>query len=370
MSVKSPAAFVTTLLTPALVLGFTLSVVVNAFLLATRVNVLPSASSSSSAPAVAIAEQLPPIGFGDLKTGFRPNRQGVNALPAGQYRYQFADDLLPQLSGVLPVYRDPGVVTDTSAFLHVLDSMQIPLDNAALGLLPQAASFLSRDGKFRVDIDMANRTVKILRTVASPSPAPVEPLSDEQILAIAHEFALTLGIDSGKYGDQHIVNTGRTTDPHSKKILALGSEEVRWPLKFGAYPVVNEAGNPVFVLSITVDHQSAQAQALTMTLFSPDVLSRAEYPVADSTAMKTLALTGGLLPLPIDLKPKVKTVVVKYNAADLAYLLPAYDAATPTYIAPVLLLSGTLPCAQKGCVSAQWRTYVPALDPAHFAWKQ
>ncbi len=373
MSVKSPANFAAQILLPALALGLALSAGVNVVLFATRGQAgtrVPAASSSSAA--AALPEQLPPGGFGSVGQGLRKLEQRVEGIPAGVYRYALPKDMLPALPPTMTLYRDQGVTADASPFNAILAGMNVPLD-PSLRLLPRDITFSTRDNVYTILVNVRDRTLEVSRTEQSPqdvSDVPVSPpLPDDRLIAIAKQMAGELGIDTAALGEPSVVKIYRTVEAGSAgKVLAPGIEEVRWPLKFGSYPVVDEVGRPVSAMAVFVGHRSQQALALNMHVLSPALLSSSEYKTAEPTVMTGLALAGGLAP--IDGDEKGKAVTITYQSATLAYMLPTYQSDRPTYVVPVIRLASDIirTCKVQPCTPWTWTTIVPAVDPEAFAW--
>lgn len=372
MSVKSPANFVAGVLLPALSLGLAFSVLLNGILLATRPSGERNPPVADRTP-VATApspEVLPPGGFGIVGQGMRRYAQRAEGIASGAYRYELPKNMLPSLPSSLPLYRDAGVTANESAFMDILGAMRVPLHGVRL--LPDNLSFTTVDGQYDVLVNVRDRTVEVSRIARSSqdvSSEPVKsPLSDERMIAVASAFAQELGIDVAALGTPTIQKLFRTVEAGSAgTILAPGIEEIRWPLLFGEYPVVDQVGRPVSALSVFVAHRSQQAVALNMHVISPDLLSSSPYPTAPSDVMVGLALDGGMAPVD---GGKGKAVPLTYQSASLAYMLPAYDPQRPTYVAPVIVLRSDIArtCKVKPCTPWTWTTYVPALDPTQFAW--
>lgn len=378
MSVKSPVAFAAGVLLPALSLALALSLVVNIVLFVTRVTPVapePATIQPPPVPAAALPEQLPPGGFGTVGQGRSLLSQRVEGIPAGVYKYQLPKGMLPALPATFPLYRDQGVAVDPAPFTAILAFMQVPLNLSDLRLVPEDMTFTTPDNAFSVLVNMRDRTLEISRIERYPQdtgPVPVSPpLPDERMIAIAQSFAKSFGIDVASLGSPTVVKIFRTVEKEkggTEKVLAPGVEEVRWPLKFADYPVVDSVGRPVSSLSVFVGNRSQNALALNMHVLEPELLSRSDYPTADTAVITGFALAGGMAPVADD--EKGKAVTVTYQSAELVYVLPEYDATRPMYIAPALVFSSDIArtCPQKPCTPWTWRTYVPVLDPKKYAW--
>ncbi len=373
MSVKSPANFVAGVLLPALALGLAFSVVLNGVLIATRLSAPQQQAPVQYVPAASVAapESLPQGGFGVVGQGMRRFAQRVEGIPSGAYRYELPKDILPALPATLPLYRDAGVSANESAFMDILAAMRVPLHGVRL--LPSDLNFTTVDGQYDVLVNVRDRTLEVSRIArldADVSDQPVKsPMADERMIAIASAFAQELGIDVSGLGTPVVQKMYRTIEAGSAgTVLAPGVEEVRWALKFGQYPVVDQVGRPVSALSVFVAHRSQQAVALNMHVLSPELLSTSPYPTAPSDVMAGLALEGGMAP--VDGATKGKAVTVTYQSAGIAYMLPSYDPKRPTYVVPVIVLKSDVErtCKVKPCLPWTWTTYVPALDPTQFAW--
>ncbi len=377
MSVKSPANFAAGVLLPALSLGLALSLGVNGILLATRFTAEPKpiASQQSAQPVlVATPDSLPPRGFGDVGQGMRMLAQKLDGMPTGAFRYVLTKGMLPSLPASFTLYRDQGVTADSTPFIAILNAMKVPLNFSDLRLLPDDISFTTPDNVFSILVNVRDRTLEVSRNNRSPddvSDTPVNaPLSDDRMIAIAESMAQELGIDTSSLGTPSVIKIYRTVEAGSVgKVLAPGMEEVRWPLLFSGYPVVDDVGRPVSGMSVFVAHRSQQAVALNMHIISTDLLSHAEYPSADPALIAGFALEGGMAPIDGNAKGKSVTTVT-YESAQLVYVLPQYRADRPTYVFPAIAFSSDIPrtCKVKPCTPWTWTTYVPALDPKTFAW--
>jgi hypothetical protein len=195
-------------------------------------------------------------------------------------------------------------------------------------------------------------------TVKSSSPAPAQTTraDDAEVIAIAKQFASSIGIDASVLGTPVVVER---TDGTPKTI-------VTWNAIFAGYPLYDVSMKPVPSLEIQVGRVSHRPVVAWVNLLRPDLLTRSEYPSASRDFIGARLGSGGFLPVAKDLPGKAASVT--YAGAVLGYVVQPADAEYPLYIIPVVRASWLAELGCKGCVPQEVSTFVPALDAKTFSW--
>lgn len=331
-----------------------LSIAANIFFLATRNT--PKAPEQGIFVTGGLEEPLlmGPVAYGQVQRGFIPRSQKTSGssalLPVGSYIVP--DGLVPQTSGALPLFRDQGVPLDESEVERIFSRLGVTLGWKDLQLLPTQQKWRTADRLMEVSLDIEKRALTVTRN-GSFSPSAEGRASDDAAVAIAREFAMSLGIDPASYGAPKIVE--RATEPGGPL-----KTYVIWPMIFNAVPLLDTDAQSVPAVQIQVGRLSRKALSMTVTLLRPDRMSQSAYPWAPKTAIITSLQAGGLLPVATDTKG-TKTDVV-FTSLDPSYVLLLGDREYPTYIVPTLLVE-----FKQGNVTG--RTFVPALSETQFLWR-
>ncbi len=346
------------LLLPVIFLLAVLLVASNAFLLLIRP--APSREDGRLAPREQ-SQPHPPQAFGAI---VRPQAAASKfhqlAVP-GTYAYTLADGLLPTLPSAMTLYRDQGLLLDDDILSRLFAGAgSMP---RTMQMLPLSMEFETPDGTRTVSLNIARREAVIRLPQTSMETDPKGDLRpDDQVISAAAGFALAAGIDAASYDAPSVVRgSGSAT---TSKIPA-GYAEVRWPLKLGPYPVLDQYGKPAFGMIALVNARSGRAVQLTVRLFSPESLAASEYPSAPAVSISSSLLAGGLTPIRSSAGKKFE---IPISSASLAYVLWESDATHPSYLIPAVVASADVALNCKGCQPWHWVTYVPALDPATFSW--
>lgn len=297
---------------------------------------------------------LEPLAFGDVQRGFpvrTQNMSGEKTLqPAGQY--VVPDGLVPPLSGALPLFRDQGVPLDDDAVKRTFDRLGVAIQWHDLQMLPTLERWRTADRTMELALDIEKRALTITR-VGAFSPSSEGPADDEAAIAIAREFAVSLGIDPVSFGSPRLVE--RSTEPTGPT-----KTYVVWPMIFNGVPLLDTDAEPVPAVQVQVGRLSRKALSMTVTLLRPDRMSLSAYPRSSKDQVIASLKEGGFLSLAKDLKGTKKDVV--FTSLDPSYVLLLGDHNYPTYIVPTLLAHFT-----QGTLSG--RTFVPALSPDRFLWR-
>ncbi len=356
--------FLLRILLPLGAFALLLSLTFNIFLIATRPDdsgamsdFLTTSSSSDESP----VSVLEPMAFGIVKRPVAMKVQTVDLSGAtlkGFSSYAMPPGIIPAIPETMPVYRDQGVTFDAVYFVPFFQRVRAPLDAERMQLLPDKYSFRSADGIMRVSFSAATRTLSVTRTTPAQAVDSLNPADDAEVLAIAVNFAQSLGVD-----------TSTLHSPLVKDIAASQGQPartyVRWPLSIGSFPVIAADGTPVSALAVQVGRLSHKPLSATLTLISPEVLASAPYPVLSPQDLSSSFESGGLLPAPFS----AKRPVAIYSQAEPVYLLLSQDAQYPLYLIPAVkaVFPSEADCKKK-CSSAV--TILPALNPANFDWRE
>ncbi len=294
-----------------------------------------------------------PIAYGQVQRGFQKKTQKASGtsvlLPVASYI--LSPDLVLPLSAALPLFRDQGVPLDEAEVKRIFDRLGVNLGWQELQLLPTTERWRTADRTMDITLDIEKRALTISRSGAF-SPSPEGRADDRATLAIAREFAVSLGIDPTTNGEPRIVE--RATEPGGPQ-----KTYVIWPMIFNGVPLLDTDAASVPALQIQVGRLSRKALSMTVTLLRPDRMSQSAYPSAPKEEIMASLRSGGLLPVSSDLAgPKTDVV---YTSLKRSYVLLLGDREYPTYIAPTLLAEFT-----QGDVVG--RTFVPALSPSQFLW--
>lgn len=295
-----------------------------------------------------------PVAYGQVQRGFpvkSVRTSGTRALlPVNSY--VIPDRLVPPLTGALPLYRDQGVPLDESEIQRIFDRLGVTLHWQGLQLLPVLSRWRTADRGMEVALDIEKRALTITRMGAF-SPAPEGRATDDATIAIAREFAMSLGIDPAVYGDPTIVE--RATEAGG----ALRTYVV-WPMIFSEVPLLDTNGESVPAVQVQVGRLARRALSMTVTLLRPDRMSLSAYPRSTKDEVDGSLRVGGMLPVASDLQGTRTDVV--FTSIAPSYVLLLGDREYPTYIVPTLLVEYT-----QGTVRG--KTFVPALSAEHFLWR-
>lgn len=334
---------------------FFLSVGANIFFLATRA---ASLSVQQCAIGTEFEEQsllMPPRTFGRVLRGFpvkTVSASGTSALlPVSSY--VVPPKFIPSLTGELPLFRDQGVPLEEAEVQRIFDRLGVTLDWQNLRLLPILQRWRSADRTIEIALDIEKRSLTVTR-LGSFGPSDDGRADDLHVLAIAREFAVTLGIDVSVFGKPQIVERVTEEGGSSRTYVV-------WPMLFQNVPLLDPDTKPVPGLQIQVGRLSGKALSMTVTLLKPDRMTLSAYPSTSKEAAQASLAIGGLLPIAADLAGE-KTDVV-YTAIKPSYVLLLGDREYPTYIIPTLLAE-----YRQGSVSGT--TFVPALSAEHFLWSR
>lgn len=288
------------------------------------------------------------------------------ALTPLHFTFTMSGDTLPHLPQVLTLYRDQGAKIDFQPFLKTLDAMHVPLDTATFTLIPDSVRLQSPDGVYTVLLEPFKRTTTVLRRyrqsgyTLDATKLTLPP--DETLIAAASEFALSLGIQPDIYGTPTVLHPLTVSGS-----LVRSSVDVLWPMTLDSKPVIDAQAQPVGILAITLSLPSLTPQELVLRQFDADILAQSDYTAASVDALQSGIQLGGLRP-PFSFEKGTKQKVPVADAA-LAYLfLQDADGRVPTYFVPVILTTLNLPATCSTCSTLAWRSFVPALDRAHFSW--
>ena len=295
-----------------------------------------------------------PVAYGQVQRGFAVKSVATSGTSAllPVHEYLIPDGMVPPLTGALPLYRDQGVPLDESEIQRIFDRLGVTLHWQNLQLLPVLSRWRSADRSMEIALDIEKRALTITRT-GSFSPAPEGRATDDATIAIAREFAMSLGIDPAIYGHPAIVE--RATEAGG----ALRTYVV-WPMIFSGVPLLDADAESVPAVQVQVGRLSRKALSITVTLLQPDRMSKSAYPRSLKDAVDGSLRVGGMLPISTELKG-AKTDVV-YTSIAPSFVLLLGDREYPTYIVPTLLVEYT-----QGTVKG--KTFVPALSSDQFMWR-
>ncbi len=333
---------------------FLLSVGANVFFLATRATSDSSVQCSVSSPMDETPLLMGPKTFGRVMRGF-PSKtvrmSGTSAL-LPVVSYIIPEGMMPPLNRELPLFRDQGVPLDESEVQRIFSRLGVTLAWKDLRLLPTLERWRTSDRTMEIALDIEKRALTVTRSGAF-SPSTEGRAGDSAVIAIAREFAATLGINLVQSSVPHIVE--RSTEPGG-----ISKTYVIWPMIFKDVPLLDTDAQPVPAVQVQVGRLSRKALSMTVTLLQPDRMSLSAYPSSSKDLVTASLAAGGFIPIANDLSGN-KTDVV-YTSITPSYVLLLGDREFPTYIVPTLLAE-----FRQGAVSG--RTFVPALSPDHFLWR-
>ncbi len=298
---------------------------------------------------------LEPLAFGDVQRGFPPRTQKISAENILQPvdHYIVPDGIVPPLSGAaLPLFRDQGVPLDEDAVRRTFDRLGVSIHWQDLQMLPTLERWRTADRTMELALDIAKRALTITR-VGAFSPSAEGRANDEEAIAIARDFSVSLGIDPVSFGAPRIIE-------RSTELSGPTKTYVVWPMTFKDVPLLDIDAEPVPAVQVQVGRLSRKALSMTVTLLRPDRMSLSAYPRASKDNVIASLREGGLLPVSKDLKGAKKDVV--FTSLEPSYVLLLGDHDYPTYIVPALLAHFT-----QETVSG--RTFVPAISPDRFLWR-
>ncbi len=343
-----------------------LSLIVNLFLIVTRSS--HSLAPSSSVGVVASSEQAgseyPSVAFGSISRPFTPVTKFHQLAVAGKYAYADVSKLLPEIPADILLYRDQGITVNADPFFALLHSVGIT-DPGTLHLLPKTVGFETSDGQRVVTVDVVKREFLVEEKHLPTAEKSVQAPTDSQLQTIARAYVDELGLNADLYDAPSVFRSSNTTTTAGAKLATV--TEVRWPMKVGNYPVVDQYAKPAIGMTVVLDPKTAQPTQVSVRVLSPSLLAASAYPSAGHEFLVKNIMSGGLTPIRQS-SGKV-TVPVVYSEAKLAYALWETDGVQPTYMFPVVLLSADVPLNCKSCEPWHWTSYVPAIDPAQFQWK-
>lgn len=328
-----------------------LSVGANIFLMVTR----PAGPPLGAALPTPFEESLllVPQAFGTVQRGFarKPLATSVNGqalAPAASYILPAAE--FQSLVASLPLYRDQGVPLDEPAVEKVFEDLGVSMEWKDLQLLPTTQRWRSSDKSMEIALDIEKRALTVSR-LGTFSADPDGRAEDDVTVAIAKEFADSLGIAVSPYGSPAIVE--RTADGGSTRTYVV------WPMVFGGLPLLDSNAAPVPAVQVQVGRLSRKALSMTVTLLSSEHIALSAYPRASREMLERALLQGGMLPVASGLPGSPQDVV--YSEIRKVYILLPGEKGFPTYIVPALQGLWT-----QG--TAYGSTFVPGLDPSQFLW--
>lgn len=343
-----------------------LSIGLNAFFLTVdrfRQANIPQATSSSvsiQAPSANGSDPFArgPQAFGKVWRGFpvRPQRAVAGVALTPVKTYELSPDLLPTISATMTLYRDQGIDIDPSFVLSIFSRFGSPLTAEPGQYFARTVGLKSADASTDVTLDVDRRILTVTVKNASPAPAQASRADDAEVIAIAKQFASSIGIDASLLGTPTVIER---MDGTSKTIVS-------WNAMFAGAPLFDMNMKPVPALEIQVGRVSHRPVVAWVNLLRPDLLTRSEYPAASRDFVGTRLGSGGFLPVAKDLPGKAGSVT--YTSAVLGYVLQPADAEYPLYVIPVIRASWMADLGCKGCVPQEVATFVPALDAKTFSW--
>lgn len=329
-----------------------LSIGANIFLMVTR----PGTPAPRAALPVPLEESLllVPQAFGTVQRGISKKPQATSR--SGQALVPAASYVLPTagyaaLVASLPLYRDQGVPLDDKWIEKVFEDLGVTMKWRHLQLLPAVQRWTSSDKTMELALDIEKRSLTVNRT-GTFSADPEGRAGDDVVVAIAKEFADSLGIVTAPYGTP-VINE-RPVDGGSMRTYVV------WPMIFGDLPLLDANAEPVPAVQVQVGRLSRKALSMTVTLLSSKHIALSAYPRASKETLESSLLAGGMLPVASGLEGKTQDVV--YTDIRKVYILLPSEKGFPTYIVPALQGLWT-----QG--SANGSTFVPGLDPSFFLWE-
>lgn len=330
-----------------------LSLAFNLFFIVRGTDASTSSSYQSATP-LDESLRLGPQAFGAISRGFaiRPQKTSGTSSLVPVSSYSMTDGILPTLADTLLLYRDQGVGIDADQVEAMFSALGVPVDWQSLQLLPTSEKWRSADRTMELTLDIPRRALTVSRLGSFPA-SPDGAADDLVAIAIAKEFAVSLGIDVGSVEPNIVERPAEGTTP--------ARTYVTWPMMFADVPLLDIDGRPVPLAQVQVGRLSRKALSATLTLLQPEHLAQSGYPIATSQKLIQGFASGGLIPVAKDAKGKAQAA--KFEAAEQVYILQPADNEYPLYIVPAV--AGYF---RQG--SARVTTFVPAIDPVQFQWIQ
>lgn len=349
---------------PLIIILLLLSIGLNAFfLLIDRFAHLPPAQQSQIVPPSVPTDDSfarGPVAFGTVNRGFALKTQGSikdATPPVSSYVHTTA--VLPLIPASMMLYRDQGYEVDRALIESVFRGLRAPTSVLSSGLFTKSLTLRSVDFVTTVTLDAERRILTIARAPLTPPPSQ-DPMDDATSIAVAREFADSLGIDTKDFGTPEVRDV-RDQQGASKVFVV-------WKATFDGLPLLDADLTPLERLSVSMSRQTHTALSARLSLLDPGALARSMYPVTTKEVLDRALASGGLLPVAPHLSGT--PVVADYSSLDLAYMVIPSDREYPLYIAPVLRAVWSMKPTCKGCVLGTYATFVPLLDPSSFAWNR
>lgn len=184
---------------PLVIVFLFLSIGLNAvFLLLDRYHSLPTSLQSTSIAVSVLSDDSfarGPEAFGTVARGFPQKSQGsVKDFTPPVRSYSRGVVPLPVVPPTMTLYRDQGFEVDRVLVDQVFAGLRAPVQSSSLPLFTRSFTLRSIDFSRSITLDAERRILTVIESATSSS-VPTSVLADDiEVIAIAKEYAQSLGI--------------------------------------------------------------------------------------------------------------------------------------------------------------------------------